>query len=148
MSSYLITPDRIMSAYSSLHIHVHTSPSTGPFAAPQIFGDVYSELNCSGWVNAVAWSPSGGCLAFAGHDSSVTLAAFLPEGPVTCVIKFKQLPLMQLAFVSEYALVGAGHDFNPLLFTQADGMCVCVYVCVCVCVCVCVFVCVCVCVSE
>lgn len=31
-----------------------------------------------GWVNAVAWSPSGTSLAFAGHDSSLVVVTFPP----------------------------------------------------------------------
>jgi actin related protein 2/3 complex subunit 1A/1B len=36
-------------------------------------------MSALGWVHAVAWSPSGETLAYAGHDSSVHFATF-PKG--------------------------------------------------------------------
>ena len=38
----------------------------GPFSNPLEFGDVYAEMTAPGWVNALAWSPSGSSLAYAG----------------------------------------------------------------------------------
>ena len=44
----------------------------GPFAVahggpgPLEFGEAYCELSSLGWIHAVAWSPSGESLAFAG----------------------------------------------------------------------------------
>jgi actin related protein 2/3 complex subunit 1A/1B len=42
------------------------SVCAGPFGAPLEFGEVHYEAACGGWVDAVAWSPSGNELAFAG----------------------------------------------------------------------------------
>lgn len=41
----------------------------GPFETPVEFGETYAELSARGWVNAVAWSPSGQILAYAGTIS-------------------------------------------------------------------------------
>ena len=38
----------------------------GPFGTPLEFGEAYVEISALGWINAVAWSPSGNVLAFAG----------------------------------------------------------------------------------
>lgn len=102
--------------------------NAGPFAAstgPLEFGEVYAELGALGWIHAVAWSPSGNILAYTGHDSSVhfadlTSAARGPGGefePAVRTVRLSQLPLCALLFLSEHALVGAGHDFNPAIFT-------------------------------
>jgi len=93
-----------------------TVVNAGAFGTPQEFGETYVELSAFGWVNAVAWSPSGEILAFAGQDSSVHLATFTPAGPVVRTIRFKELPLNKLLFLSETGLVGGGHDFNPIVF--------------------------------
>ena len=69
------------------------------------------------------------CLALprpAGHDSSLHIASFSAEAAEGViphqVIRFRELPMTCLTFVSEKAVVGAGHDFNPLVFTA--GVCV------------------------
>mmetsp|Transcript_52466 Transcript_52466/g.104202 ORF Transcript_52466/g.104202 Transcript_52466/m.104202 type:complete len:360 (-) Transcript_52466:363-1442(-) len=92
------------------------------------FGETYFEFPSAsvsvGWVNACAWSPSGETLAFAGHDSSLVVVTF-PEGdaePVEQLIKFGELPLSTLSFVSESGLVGAGHGFSPLAFASLGGV--------------------------
>jgi len=92
--------------------------NAGPFGAPVEFGEAYCELSALCWVNAVAWSPSGNVLAFAGHDSSIHFATFSPAGPVVSTVRFKDLPLNRLLFVSERAVVGGGHDFNPIVYTN------------------------------
>ncbi len=38
----------------------------GPFGTPVEFGETYCELTSLGWIHAVAWSPSGNVLAYAG----------------------------------------------------------------------------------
>jgi actin related protein 2/3 complex subunit 1A/1B len=95
------------------------SVNAGPFGSPVVFGETYAELSALGWVNAVAWSPSGTSLAFAGHDSSLHVATFSSSSkPVVQSIRFRDLPLNALIFASEASIVGGGHDFNPLLFTR------------------------------
>ncbi|KAI0345252.1 actin-like protein ARPC3 [Trametopsis cervina] len=68
-----------------------------------------------GWVHAVGFSPSGDVLAFASHDSSVTIV--YPGGPAVYTIRLSTLPLNTLAWTSEDALVAAGHDCQPFVFT-------------------------------
>lgn len=88
-----------------------------------------------GWVHAVAFSPSGDLLAFAsksiwvafsrksqlispmiiGHDSTITLVN--PQlGAQT--IRISTLPYVTLIFTSESTIVAAGHDCQPLLFSD------------------------------
>jgi actin related protein 2/3 complex, subunit 1A/1B len=71
------------------------------------FGEAYFEFPTVanvGWVNAVAWSPSGNVLAFASHDSTVCVVSGMngaSGAPVETLIRFSELPLNSLAFVSE-----------------------------------------------
>lgn len=96
----------------------------GPFPQPLEFGEVYAELSSQGWVNAVAWSPSGLSLAYAGHDCTLHVATFgsgagSSAPPVVRVLPLRGLPLSCLVFLTDRALVGAGYDFEPIVFVAA-----------------------------
>lgn len=41
--------------------------------------------------------------------------------PVVHTVRLPQLPLCSLLFLSDKALCGAGHDFNPVIFTTNAG---------------------------
>ena len=43
------------------------APDCGCFEKPLEFGEAYCELGTHGWVVALAWSPSGDSLCFAGE---------------------------------------------------------------------------------
>ncbi|CAN0545446.1 unnamed protein product, partial [Laminaria digitata] len=45
---------------------VDTDPNPAPFGTVKPFGEAYHMFSCGGWVTAVAWSPSGSILAYAG----------------------------------------------------------------------------------
>lgn len=108
---------RIYSTYSS---DVDgNSVISAPFPSPFEFGEAYVELSALGWVHAVAWSPSGNVIAFASHDSSLQFARLGESAePVVYTVRLNDLPLTSLLFISEIALVGAGHDMNPALFVN------------------------------
>ncbi|KDN44577.1 actin-like protein ARPC3 [Tilletiaria anomala UBC 951] len=85
------------------------------------FGTVCAEFRtpAGGWVHGTAFSPSGDAVAFVGHDSSLTVA--YPSGPdspphAIHVIRSAALPHVTLTFISENALVAAGHGCQPILF--------------------------------
>ncbi len=107
--------------YSTFASDVDDTVNPGAFGQPLEFGEAYAELPCLGWVNSVAWSPSGNVLAYCGQDSTIHFATFSTGAPVVRSIKLKDMPLNRLLFVGERAIVGAGHDFNPFLFTQSGG---------------------------
>mmetsp|Transcript_8408 Transcript_8408/g.16992 ORF Transcript_8408/g.16992 Transcript_8408/m.16992 type:complete len:379 (+) Transcript_8408:1-1137(+) len=90
---------------------------------PKAFGEDCWEAGAYGWVDSVAWSPSGNTLAFTGHDSSIQFVDFTSAGDNAAVesIRFSQLPINDCRFVSESAVVGVGHDMNPLLFTKSGS---------------------------
>jgi actin related protein 2/3 complex subunit 1A/1B len=62
----------VFSVFSS---DVDKAPNAGPFGTPVEFGDTYAEFTALGWVNAVAWSPSGNVLAFSGNGIMMLITA-------------------------------------------------------------------------
>ena len=49
---------------------------SGPAQFEEVdFGEKLAEFDCKGWIEAVAWSPSGNRLAFAGHNSTTTIVS-------------------------------------------------------------------------
>ena len=111
---------RIFSTYSAdVDGDAASDVNAGPFGKPVEFGEVYTELSTTAWINAIAWSPSGNTLAYASHDSAIHFATF-PAGsdPVVQTIRFGDMPLRSLIFVAEGAVVAGGHDFNPRLYAK------------------------------
>ncbi|KAG6973222.1 hypothetical protein JG687_00001011 [Phytophthora cactorum] len=86
----------------SAHINdIDGPPDAGPFEALPPFGEPLAEFdNASAWVNAVAWSPKGNCLAFAGQGSSIHIVHFGAPG---------EYPTIQVLFVN------CGEHFRSLL---------------------------------
>jgi len=70
-----------------------------------------------GWVHAVGFSPSGDVLAFASHDSTVTII-YPGSGAIT--IKSITLPHVTLTWTSENSFVAAGHDCQPILYKGSE----------------------------
>ncbi|KAJ9634563.1 ARP2/3 actin-organizing complex subunit Sop2 [Coniosporium tulheliwenetii] len=69
--------------------------------------------NTAGWVHDVAFSPSGDALAFASHDSSVTVV--YPAGPdqaprAVVSVSTQLLPFVSLIWSSESEIIAAGYD--------------------------------------
>ena len=90
------------------------------FSDNRPFGEDYVEFASNGWVNSVAWSPSGNSLAFCGHDSSIHFASFASNPPAVQVIKTPDLPLFRLMFLSDSCLVGGGHEMVPVLYHNTN----------------------------
>jgi len=86
------------------------------------FGTVLGEFDqCRAWVNSVAWSPGGYRIAFTGHDSRVNFIQLLAgSAPAVQSVVTKNLPFLDIAFLSDSSVVTVGYDYNPLCLT-ADG---------------------------
>lgn len=99
------------------------APGATPFGALPEAGEAIAEFEASrAWVNDVAWSPSGGALAFAGHDSLLHVVTFGAGGAaVMQTIKCPTLPATRLLFLSETALVSVGHSMNPEVYVAGAG---------------------------
>lgn len=90
------------------------------------FGTVCGEFvtGTAGWVHAVAFSPRGEKLAFAGHDSRLTIvypggAEQAPRAVVS--VSTQLLPFRTLLWTSEDEIVAAGYDCEPFRFRAGSA---------------------------
>lgn len=116
---------RVLSAYIK---GVDSKPSPTVWGERIPFNTICGDFNSpsGGWVHDVCFSPSGDCLAFVSHDSSITIV--YPDGPelppqATLIIKLPSLPFVSLSFSTENTIVAAGHDCQPMIFQgdQSNG---------------------------
>ncbi|RLN92537.1 hypothetical protein BBJ28_00009074 [Nothophytophthora sp. Chile5] len=86
----------------SAHVNdVDGPPDAGPFEALPPFGEPVAEFdNASAWVNAVAWSPKGDRLAFAGQGSSIHIVHFGAPGEYPTI----QVTLCQFGLLPRLAI--------------------------------------------
>lgn len=78
------------------------------------FNTVCGEFlnDSAGWVHGVAFSPSGNALAFASHDSSVTVVyPSAPDQPPKAMLNIstRLLPFNSLVWSGEDQIIAAGH---------------------------------------
>jgi len=108
---------RVLSAFIK---DVDKRPSPTVWGEKLPFNTVCGEYAspAGGWVHAVGFSPSGDVLAFASHDSSVNIV--YPGGAVFN-IRISSLPFVTLTWTAEDAIVAAGHDCQPVLFSGSDA---------------------------
>ena len=96
---------------------VDRRPSETPFGTKLPFGELLAEYDAAGWVHSVKWAPSGNQLAFAAHDSTVGFVDVSNGAPGEIHgVRLPDLPIVDLAWVSEEACIGVGFDCNPLKF--------------------------------
>ncbi|KAF8965218.1 actin-related protein ARPC3 [Flammula alnicola] len=109
---------RVFSAYIK---EVDDRPAPTVWGSKLPFNTICGEYAspAGGWVHTVGFSPSGDVLAFASHDSSISIV--YPSGPVIHNIRMPSLPLVSLVWCSEDTIVAAGHDCRPLVFTGSEG---------------------------
>jgi len=81
------------------------------------FGEVLAEFEGTAWVNSVAWAPCSFRLAFATHASTVHFIQIMGgTAPHVQTVKSPYLPLLDIAFANDDAVIGAGFDMNPCAF--------------------------------
>eukprot|EP00455_Lapot_gusevi_P025069 TRINITY_DN2626_c0_g1_i2.p1 TRINITY_DN2626_c0_g1~~TRINITY_DN2626_c0_g1_i2.p1 ORF type:complete len:399 (+),score=144.60 TRINITY_DN2626_c0_g1_i2:70-1266(+) len=88
------------------------------------FGECLYEFDQGqSWINAVAWSPSGFRLAFAGHNSSLSFVQILGGGvpPTVQVVRQDNLPYRDIAFLGDSTLVAVGYDNNPIVYAASGN---------------------------
>ncbi|KAI0928995.1 hypothetical protein AcV5_006385 [Taiwanofungus camphoratus] len=109
---------RVFSAYIK---DVDKRPAPSVWGEKLPFNTICGEYTSptGGWVHTVGFSPSGDVLAFASHDSSISIV--YPGGPAVYTIKLTCLPLLTLTWTTENSLVAAGHDCQPLVFFGSDA---------------------------
>lgn len=98
------------------------SPAPTVWGEKLPFNTICAEYasQAGGWVHSVSFSPSGDVLAFASHDSSISIA--YPQHGTTAVhtIKLTILPLVSLIWTREDEIVAAGHDCEPFVFRGSE----------------------------
>ncbi|GAA5881717.1 hypothetical protein JCM1840_000347 [Sporobolomyces johnsonii] len=113
--------DGVARVFSAFIKGVDSKPAPSVWGERLPFNTVCAEFSspAGGWVHGIAFSPSGDALAFASHDSTITVVyPSAPEQPPQAVytINLPALPCLTLVFTSETSLIAAGHDCQPLLF--------------------------------
>ncbi|RGB41129.1 hypothetical protein C1646_796325 [Rhizophagus diaphanus] len=73
------------------------------------------DFGDGGWIHSVTFSPSGEALAFAGHDSEISIAWGAIKN-----IRLTGLPYLSLLWTSEEKIIAAGYDCAPVLFERAN----------------------------
>ncbi|KAF9482825.1 WD40 repeat-like protein [Pholiota conissans] len=108
---------RVLSAYIK---EIDDRPAPTVWGSKLPFNTICGEYSspAGGWVHAVGFSPSGDVLAFASHDSSISIA--YPNGPLIN-IRMPSLPLVSLVWTSEDSIVAAGHDCRPIVFNGSEA---------------------------
>lgn len=100
--------------FSSFIKGIDERPEPSAWGERLPFNTICGEyLNDSaGWIQGVAFSPSGNALAFTGHDSSVTVVyPSAPEQPPRAMLNIstRLLPLNSLIWNGENEILAAGH---------------------------------------
>lgn len=111
--------------FSSFVKGVDARPEASPWGERLPFNTVCGEYlnNSAGWIHSVAFSPSGNALAFAAHDSSITVVyPSAPEQPPQAVISINTqlLPFQSLIWNGEAEIIAAGYDCEAFRF-QGDA---------------------------
>ncbi|KAJ7173861.1 actin-related protein ARPC3 [Mycena filopes] len=109
---------RVFSAYIK---EVDDKPAATVWGSKLPFNTICGEYAspAGGWVHAVGFSPSGDALAFASHDSSISIV--YPGGPAIYNIRISSLPFVTLTWTAEDTIVAAGHDCQPVVFSGSEG---------------------------
>jgi len=87
------------------------------------FGEVLAEFDqAKSWVHSVAWAPGGFRLAFGSHASTLNFVQLLAGSqPIVSTVNCRDLPYLDIQFLSDNALIGAGFEANIDVFTVSGG---------------------------
>ncbi|EFY90954.1 actin related protein 2/3 complex subunit [Metarhizium acridum CQMa 102] len=112
--------------FSSFIKGVDAKPEPSVWGERLPFNTVCGEFlnNSAGWVHSVAFSPSGDSLAFAAHDSSVTVV--YPSGPeqpprAILTVSTQLLPFKSLIWKNEDEIIAAGYDCEAFRFKGGES---------------------------
>lgn len=108
---------RVFSAYIK---DVDSKPPPCVWGERLPFNTICGEFSspAGGWVHSVSFTPSGNAIAFASHDSNLSI--IYPTGPDTAPsvfnVRLPSLPHVTLTFLNETMLIAAGHDCQPMVY--------------------------------
>lgn len=112
--------------FSSFIKGVDKRPDPSVWGERLPFNTVCGEFlnNSAGWVHSVSFSPSGDSLAFAAHDSSITVVyPSAPEQPPRAVVTISTqlLPFKSLIWNTEDEIIAAGYDCEAFRFRGGEA---------------------------
>ncbi|KYK58599.1 ARP2/3 actin-organizing complex subunit Sop2 [Drechmeria coniospora] len=112
--------------FSSFIKGIDSKPEPSVWGERLPFNTVCGEYlnNSAGWVHSVAFSPGGDSLAFAAHDSSITVVyPSAPEQPPRAVltVSTQLLPFKSLLWKSESKIIAAGYDCEAFRFQGGES---------------------------
>jgi len=107
--------------FSALIKGVDKSAPTLPMGTKAPFGSLVAEASTNGWVQSVAWSPSGNVLGYVSQDSIVHFLDISSGQADIQSVKHKDLPFRDILFTSDTQAVAVGHDCTPTTFTNSGG---------------------------
>ncbi|PAA64371.1 hypothetical protein BOX15_Mlig032797g1, partial [Macrostomum lignano] len=109
---------RIVSAYLK---EADEKPAATCWGGNMKFSNVMAEYTNggSGWIRDVAFNGDGSLMAWVSHDSSVSVANGSTQ--TLAVLRFAMLPMLTCCWLSDTALVAAGHDCYPVVFRYEAG---------------------------
>jgi WD40 repeat protein len=115
--------DSKVRVFSAFIKGIDKRPENTPYGKRLPFGqDPLCEYQAGGWVQSVRWAPSGNQLAYAAQNSTLTIVDVTNGAPGEIqVVKFSDLPLMDIFWVGENKIIGAGHGCKPLVFENQGG---------------------------
>jgi len=84
-----------------------------------------AEFQAGGWVHSVAFSEDGKSLAWAAHDSTLSIATIpddrKPSQDDVFTLYLKGLPFTKIAWLGKDMILGVGHDPNPVLIVRGPS---------------------------
>jgi len=112
---------RVFSAFVK---DVEPRPSPTEWGAKMPMGYLMQEFTNSssggGWVHAVSFSPDGSKLAWAGHDSTISVADAAND-MVVLKLKTNLLPMCSMTWIRPNTIAAAGHNCVPYTFIVESG---------------------------
>ena len=107
---------RVYSAYIK---EIEDKPAPTPWGSKTTFGNLMAEFDNSelggGWIHSVAFSGDGQKVAWVGHDSSLNVAD-AGNAQKLARVRTNLLPMLSIIWVSNDKIVGAGHNYIPIMF--------------------------------
>lgn len=114
--------DMRVRVFSAFIKGVDAKPEPSVWGSKLPFNTLCLEANARGWIQDVQFSPSGDCIAYATHASTLEIATPGEDGAAQVTkVPYAGLPMTSLQFVSEKAFVAAGHNCAPVLFSGDSG---------------------------
>mmetsp|Transcript_547 Transcript_547/g.1265 ORF Transcript_547/g.1265 Transcript_547/m.1265 type:complete len:363 (-) Transcript_547:24-1112(-) len=112
--------DCFIRVFSAFVKGVDKRPGDTPFGARLPWnGKPLGTWESYGWVQDVAWSPSGFQLGYVAHDSTIGVIDLNngAEQAYQQIVKIRGLPFQKFMWLNESSLVAVGHSCNPTLFS-------------------------------